>query len=73
MTPVPPRSAMSPRRKQKLYDFAEQVYEYGVYLKDFVESSEMDNLTQAEKDIEFAHANLVEALNAFQVAQITDY
>lgn len=73
MLPVPPKSAMTPRRKQKLYDFAVSTFEYGDYLESFRNSGDYANLSEEEKIIEDEEFEMIKKLNEFQVTQISEY
>lgn len=73
MLVVPPKESMTPRRKQKFYEFAELVYAYGEELTAFRESSDFNLETIEVQESIIEELSLIEKLNEFQVAQIEEY
>lgn len=70
---VPPKESITPRRKQNLYDFANEVFNYGNELLSFKDSKEFELETQEQQDYINEELALIEKLNDFQVSQITTW
>ncbi len=71
--PVPPKSIIKPKRKQNLYDFANETYNYGTELENYKSTREYSSLSDADKDSIEKELSLLQNLNSFQVEQIDKF
>lgn len=70
---VPPHEAITPKRKQKMYDFAVSVYEYGQELLAFKQSEDFEAESVEDQNAIIQELLLIENLNEFQVSEINSY
>lgn len=73
LLPVPPKESLRPKRKQLIYDFAVETFNYGNELITFRESEEFTVLETSEQDLIIAELELIEKLNEVQVKQVDSY
>lgn len=70
---VPPKESITPRRKQKFYDFAVETFDYATELIEYKNSQEfLDSPVQEQNEV-VKEILMLEELNEFQVIQIDSY
>lgn len=70
---VPPHESITPRRKQKFYDYAVETFNYGTELSAFKDSAEYEALEDEEKENVNIELELITQLNELQVNQISEF
>lgn len=73
LTAIPPKEAITPRKKQKFYDFAIETFRYASWLEEFKTTEEFENLSEEEKELTDQELEILETLNEFQVSQINKF